>query len=86
LTPALSWSPQRRVAFKLSEKLGIERITDTQTSAYLLLKNSPGFTLSFTVQPYLVVSGSFSHEWEKNAGQNVMVKKGLASLSLLGLL
>ena len=86
LTPALSWSPQRRVAFKLSEKLGIERITDTQTSAYLLLKNSPGFTLSFTVQPYLVVSGSFSHEWEKNTGQNVMVKKGLASLSLLGLL
>jgi len=86
LTPALSWRPQRRVSFKLSEKIGIERIIDAQTSEYYFLKNSPGVTVSFTVQPYLVLSGSFSHEWEKNTGQDVRVRKGLASLSLLGLL
>lgn len=84
-SPTFSVFPSKRLSLKLSQKLNAERISDALTPAYFVTRIAPGLTLSYTAQPYLIVSGSASYEFEKNTIETALVRKTVASLSVLGL-
>ncbi|MBM3381122.1 MAG: tetratricopeptide repeat protein [Betaproteobacteria bacterium] len=86
LAPALSWTPMRRVSVKLSEKLAYESVSTASNATVSFLRNTPGLTISYIAQPYLVLSSSVAYELEKKSSDADSLKKASASISILGLL
>jgi tetratricopeptide (TPR) repeat protein len=86
LAPSLGWTLTRRASLKVGEKFAYERVSDALSSTYSLIRNTPSLTLSFTAEPYLVLSSSFSFEFEKKSNDPNTVKKASASFSVLGIL
>jgi tetratricopeptide (TPR) repeat protein len=83
--PSLSFTPHRRVSLKWAEKLSYDRVSSQAAASYGLFRLNSGLNVSFTFQPYLVLSSGVSYETETNTLTEAKVKKTSASVSFLGL-
>lgn len=86
VTPTLSYAPSKRLNLKLTEKLGLERVSTNTNSAELVFESASGANLSFTLQPFLIVSSGGSFSLKKNTDTAAVTNKTTLTLTLLGLL
>lgn len=86
VAPALSYAPSKRLNLKLTEKLGLDRVSANTESAEMMFESASGANLSFTLQPYLIVSSGGVFSWKKNTETSAVTNKTTLTLTLLGLL
>lgn len=86
LSPTLTFSPNKRANIKLSEKFSYERISWREQSSESLFRSVPSLGISFSAQPFLILSVGGSFEWQKNMTTQAIVQKGVVTTSLLGIL